>query len=107
MEEASVLCDEVAIIDRGRIVEQGPPGELLSRYFKPTLIRLPRSAFASPADAPSSFAYRDGMLEAAVDDAEAALADLRARGIPLVDVQIASPTLEDLFLKLTGHELRT
>jgi ABC-2 type transport system ATP-binding protein len=106
MEEASVLCDEVAIIDRGRIIEQGSPSALLARHFKPALIRLPRTAFADATAPPPGFDYRDGIYEAATDDIQRSIQDLGRRGIPLSELQVASPTLEDLFLKLTGHELR-
>jgi ABC-2 type transport system ATP-binding protein len=107
MEEASVLCDEVAIIDRGRIIEQGAPAALLGRHFKPALIRLPRSAFGAAAEAPPGFAYRDGIYEAATDDVPRSIQELGRRGIALSELQVATPTLEDLFLKLTGHELRS
>ena len=107
MEEASVLCDEVAIIDRGRIVEQGSPAALLARHFKPALIRLPGSAFPRGLDPPTGFQYRDGVYETPTDDIQGSIRDLGRRGIDLSELQVASPTLEDLFLKLTGHELRS
>ncbi len=107
MEEASVLCDEVAIIDRGRIIEQGAPAQLLARHFKVALIRLPRSAFTDSAGVPAGFQCREGLFETATDDIQATLAELTRRGITLSDLQVKSPTLEDLFLKLTGNALRT
>lgn len=107
MEEASVLCDEVAIIDRGRIIERGAPAQLLERHFKVALIRLPRSAFADGAETPTDFQYREGWFETATDDIQATLAELAQRGVVLSDLRVVSPTLEDLFLKLTGHDLRT
>lgn len=105
MEEASVLCDEVAILDRGRILERGAPLELLARYFKPALVRLPAAAFAEHAP-PPGFERVSGFYQAATDDIRASLGELERGGVPLGELQIASPTLEDLFLKLTGHALR-
>jgi ABC-2 type transport system ATP-binding protein len=107
MEEASVLCDQVAIMDRGRIIEQGDPAGLLARHFQATLIRLPREAFTDPAAAPPGFELRDRVYQAASNDVQGSIAALAAQGIDLESLQVASPTLEDLFLKLTGHQLRT
>lgn len=107
MEEASVLCDEVAIMDRGRIIERGAPAALLAQHFRPMLIRLPRTAFADPDDIPAEFDFRAGLFETASDDVQRTLAELKRKGVDLTDIQVTSPTLEDLFLKLTGHALRT
>jgi ABC-2 type transport system ATP-binding protein len=106
MEEAGVLCDEIAVMDRGRIIEQGRPTALLGRHFKAALVRLPRSAFPGPGQALPGFEYRDGRYETATNDVQATVRELAARGVPLDELQVASPTLDDLFLKLTGHELR-
>lgn len=105
MEEASVLCDEVAILDRGRILERGAPLDLLAKHFKPALVRLPAAAFAERAP-PTGFARVSGFYQAATDDIRASLGELERSGVPLGELQIASPTLEDLFLKLTGQALR-
>jgi len=107
MEEASVLCDEVAIMDRGRIIEHGAPSRLLAHHFQAALIRVPHSAFPDDAPALAGFRCRDGLCETATDDIQGSLAELAAQGVSLTELQVASPTLEDLFLKLTGHELRT
>lgn len=107
MEEAAVLCDEIAIVDRGRIIEQGEPDTLLAKHFAPALIRLPAAAFADPTSRPPGFEPRDGRYESATDDIQGALHALSQQGIDLSELQVSSPTLEDLFLKLTGHALRT
>ncbi len=107
MEEASVLCDRVAIMDRGRIIEQGAPNELLARHFKSTLIRLPRQAFPGPSAVPPGFEPGNGYYQAASADVQDSISTLNAHGVDLAELQVSSPTLEDLFLKLTGHRLRT
>jgi len=104
MEEASVLCDEIAIVDRGQIIERGAPAELLAQHFPPALIRLPRDAFE--AAIPPGFELQGHSWQLATSDVHASLQQLTALGIDLHRLEIGSPTLEDLFLKLTGHELR-
>jgi ABC-2 type transport system ATP-binding protein len=106
MEEAQVLCDTVAVIDRGRIIEQGAPADLLSQHFKSAFIRLPRDSLADCAPLPVGFSEKNGLYEAAVDDINGALQELNRLGVPLHNLQVNTPTLEDLFLKLTGHQLR-
>jgi len=107
MEEAQALCDEVAIIDRGRIVEQGAPATLLTQHFHNALVRLPIDAFPVPAAAPTAFSLHDGGYQTTTDDIQGTLDALARQGVPLAGLRVASPTLEDLFLKLTGHILRT
>ena len=106
MEEASVLCDEVAVMDHGRIIERGAPARLLAHHFKAALIRLPHTAFPAGSPALAGFRCHEGRCEAATDDIQGTLDELARQGVTLRDLQVASPTLEDLFLKLTGHELR-
>ena len=106
MEEASVLCDEIAVIDRGRIIAQGAPGHLLAEHFPRALIRIPLHALPDPARLPPGFEARRDHAVAASDDIELTLSDLRRQSVALDELHISAPTLDDLFLKLTGHGLR-
>lgn len=106
MEEASVLCDEIAIMDQGRIIEQGRPAELLAEHFKPTLIRIPKTALTNEKQPPAGFESSGGSWQLATDNVQQALEELGRQDIPLSDLQVTTPSLEDLFLKLTGHALR-
>jgi ABC-2 type transport system ATP-binding protein len=106
MEEASVLCDEIAVIDRGRIIAQGAPGRLLAEHFPRALIRIPLHALPDPARLPAGFEPRRDHAVAASDDIELTLSDLRRQSVALDELHISAPTLDDLFLKLTGHGLR-
>src|SRR6185295_3651645 len=49
MEEAELLCDEIAIVDRGRIIAQGPPRRLLQEHFEEVMLELPRQDFPASA----------------------------------------------------------
>lgn len=106
MEEASVLCDEIAIIDRGRIIEQGAPADLLAQHFPRALVRIPLQVLPHREQLPPGFEAQGQHALAATDDIEGILSDLSRRGVSLDELHIGTPTLDDLFLKLTGHGLR-
>ena len=106
MEEASVLCDEIAIIDRGRIIEQGAPDRLLAQHFPRALIRVPAHALPDPHKLPAGFEAHGSYAVAATDDIEGTLTMLNQGTVALDELHISTPTLDDLFLKLTGHGLR-
>jgi ABC-2 type transport system ATP-binding protein len=107
MEEAELLCDCVAIMDRGRIVAQGPPRRLLREHFADVLLELPRQDFPASARAlPLRLMEAGERVEITTDDLEATLRTLLAAQVPLTNLRIRPPNLEDLFLELTGKELR-
>lgn len=105
MEEAQQLCDEIAVIDHGQIIERGAPRALLNKHFAPALIRLPEKILDS-AELPMAFEHQGRQVEIPTSDINATIDQLQQAEIPLDQLQVASPTLEDLFLKLTGHGLR-
>lgn len=106
MEEAERLCDEIAIMDDGRIIAEGTPQQLLDEHFPTSVIRLPQKATLEAAPLPDARPSGHGEFEIFTDDVTATLAKLEGTGTPLNGLRIESPTLEDLFIKLTGHELR-
>jgi len=107
MEEAELLCDEIAIMDRGRIVAQGPPRRLLREHFADVLLELPRQDFPESARAlPLKLMDTSDRVEITTDDLESTLRTLLAAQVPLTNLRIRPPNLEDLFLELTGKELR-
>jgi ABC-2 type transport system ATP-binding protein len=107
MEEAELLCDEIAIMDRGRIIAQGPPRRLLREHFAEVLLELPRHDFPEAARAlPLKLIDSSDRVEITTHDLEGTLRTLLAAGVPLTNLRIRPPNLEDLFLELTGKELR-
>ncbi|MBI4060154.1 MAG: ABC transporter ATP-binding protein, partial [Elusimicrobia bacterium] len=107
MEEAYALCDEVAIVDRGRIIAQGAPDVLLKKHFDGVVIELPKGDFKAPADGvPGQAVERGETMELLTGEVEAALDALKRGGARLAHLRVRSRTLEDLFLALTGRELR-
>jgi ABC-2 type transport system ATP-binding protein len=108
MEEAYQLCDEIAIMDHGRIIAQGSPKALLAAHYRDVVLELPADDFA-PAEGDDALAVlRCGeTVEILTHDVDATLHRLIAVGVPLARLQIRERTLDDLFLELTGKELRT
>jgi ABC-2 type transport system ATP-binding protein len=107
MEEAELLCDEIAIMDRGRIIAQGRPRELLRQHFAEILLELPRQDFPAQARALPLRLFEAGdRIEITTDDLDGTLRALMDARVRLTQLRIRPPNLEDLFLELTGSELR-
>jgi ABC-2 type transport system ATP-binding protein len=107
MEEAELLCDEIVIMDRGRIIAQGSPRRLLHEHFDEVLLELPRQEFPPAARALSlNIIDASDRVEITTHDLEATLRTLLEARVPLSHLRIRPGNLEDLFLELTGKELR-
>jgi len=107
MEEAELLCDEIVIMDRGRVIAQGPPRRLLHEHFAEVLLELPRQEFPPAARAlPLNIIDASDRVEISTRDLEATLRTLLEAKVPLTNLRIRPANLEDLFLELTGTELR-
>ncbi|MBK5296745.1 MAG: ABC transporter ATP-binding protein [Vicinamibacteria bacterium] len=114
MEEAERLCDRVAIIDHGRMVDIGTPAELVLRHCPE------RTVFVTSDDPAAEERFRaiPGVALVSSDGPRYTIrgsgADLVTRVIGclaehrmgVVDFRTEVPTLEDVFLKLTGHSIR-
>ena len=107
MDEAQVLCDEIAIMDVGKIITRGSPEELLRRQYKHVIIELPLEDVSGELSAIEHRVIESqGIVEVATDDVNASLQILAANVTGLNRLKIRQPNLEDLFLDLTGHSLR-
>jgi len=115
IEEAEKLCDHVAIVDQGRVIAQGTPRELKQRSAGTTRIEL-RLVRPEPDEALSRL---EGVSDCRVADGAyvihstrvpqtivALVKYLEAQGNELSSLEISSPSLEDVFLELTGRRLR-
>jgi ABC-2 type transport system ATP-binding protein len=108
MDEAELLCDDIAIMDGGHIIAQGGPRELLQQHFEEVLLELPRQDFPEAArQLPLKIIDSTDRVEIATQDLETTLRTLLDAHVPLKNLRIRPPNLEDLFLELTGKELRT
>ncbi|NOT85095.1 MAG: ATP-binding cassette domain-containing protein, partial [Methylococcaceae bacterium] len=108
MEEAEQLCDEIAIMDKGRILVQDTPEKLLQQHFDGVVIRLPKASGLTAQQGLPFEVYDVGeAVEFITANVEAAISQLTQHQIPLEGLSVATPNLENLFLKLTGHTLRS
>jgi len=109
MEEAQVLCDEIAIMDQGKIIAQGSPQQLLKDHCLGTTVQVPQSAGENGVldNLPwKTFKVKEG-FEIHTDNIDETLRALIERSVDLKSMTVRSQNLEDLFLKITGKELRS
>jgi ABC-2 type transport system ATP-binding protein len=115
MEEAERLCDRVAVVDHGRIIAQGTPAELIAGLKAPHIIEfstepaVPDAVLAKIPGIGERRQREDRWFLAAASLAEAVpalLAALDGAGARLVSLSTHRATLEDVFISLTGRELR-
>jgi ABC-2 type transport system ATP-binding protein len=115
LDEADQLADRIAVIDRGRVIAEGTPGELkasvgsgslhvrlLDPAQRPTAERVLAAALGVPVELDSDPAA----LFARVSDPErvaVALAELSQAGVAFTDFALGQPSLDEVFLALTGH----
>jgi len=108
MEEAYELCDEIAIMDHGRIIAHDAPDALLAAHFDDVVVQI------HAADIPREVGelefqavYRNDSAHILTGDVNKTIEHLLRFDIPLDRLRIRARDLEDLFLELTGRELRT
>jgi ABC-2 type transport system ATP-binding protein len=106
MEEAYALCDEIAIMDKGRIVSQGTPAQLLSEHFGDVVLQIPNTDAGNKlADLGLGEVEAGDMLEIKTNRLHHTLRQLMEHGVNLDRLRIRAWTLEDLFINVTGKKL--
>ena len=112
MDEAEQLCDRLVVMDRGKIVAEGSPRDLIARYATRDVVELRFDDRSRPEDL--SY-WTDGLVERVealpdrvllyTPDGDAATHVLHERGLAPESVLVRRSTLEDVFLHLTGRSL--
>jgi len=114
MDEAERLCDRVAIIDRGRIIDIDSPAALVRRHCPERTVIVTTSEQSADAlfrRLPVVTAVErqngDVFIQGRGDDfVTTVIQCLAVHAIPVTDLRTESPTLEDVFLRVTGHSIR-
>jgi ABC-2 type transport system ATP-binding protein len=117
IEEAERLCDRVAIIDAGKIIELGTPREIQQRVLGHSLVEVTANQSMPFEQLPEAlrnekYATRDEgrTLSMQTDAPAASIVELvkwiDQHGLRLIDIHLKRPTLEDVFIELTGKKLR-
>jgi ABC-2 type transport system ATP-binding protein len=117
MEEAERLCDRVAVMDHGKVIAMDTPRELIALLEAEHVLEFAVGEGAAldagtlrALDGVCSAARRDGTWQLQVTELHRAmpalLAELRREGTQLTELRTHSPTLEDVFVALTGRHLR-
>jgi lipooligosaccharide transport system ATP-binding protein len=111
MDEAEQLCDRLVVMDKGKIVAEGTPRELIDRYSTKEVLEL-RFLAGEP---PNIDDRLDGLVERTevlpdrvllyTSDGDAAVAALHRLGVRPESSLVRRGTLEDVFLRLTGRSL--
>jgi daunorubicin/doxorubicin transport system ATP-binding protein len=116
LDEADQLADRLAVIDRGTVVAEGTPDELKASAGASTLqLRLADPGQAPPAHeaitavlaVDAILSPESGRITAPMDEPDRVadlLVALRDRGIRLAELSVREPTLDQVFLAITGHE---
>jgi ABC-2 type transport system ATP-binding protein len=119
MEEADALCDRIAIIDRGQVVVEGAPDDLKGGIHGDILSLTVNHVQDAPELALGALRQLDMVREATAEGGSLRLVVsrggealpvvlrlLEARGIGVSDIALSRPSLDDVFLRATGHSLR-
>ena len=108
MDEAYALCDEIAIMDRGKIISQGTPERLLKEHFGDVVLQFPHENVEGKLDGLSlCVSKQPGWCEIQTHDVDGTIRLLLDRGVSLSRMNVRSWSLEDLFIALTGKDLRS
>ena len=111
MDEAEQLCDRLVVMDGGRIVAEGSPSGLISRYATREVLELrfrpgSQGAYVSAvADLAERVEVLPDRLLLYTDSGDAAAARVTERGVQPLSTLVRRATLEDVFLRLTGRTL--
>jgi ABC-2 type transport system ATP-binding protein len=116
IEEAERLCDRVAIIDNGKIIASGTPREIQERTLGQSVIEITLASPVATEPPASEWVERAALSPErlkltliSVKPAKALLDALNwisAQGIDIADLSLKKPSLEDVFIELTGRSLR-
>ncbi len=117
MDEAEQLCDRLVVMDKGRIAAEGSPAELIREWSTREVVELRYAGTTTDGNRPHAdmAGAFDGIAQRVevlpdrlllyVDDGDAAVAAVHAKGLHPASTLVRRSSLEDVFLRLTGRTL--
>ncbi len=107
MEEAQQLCDQVAIMDYGKIIAHGSPDILIKKYSAEITVILPKKdADGTWRELSMKCHEFTDRIEINTSDLNACLEELLSKRMDLTEMTVRGSNLENVFLNLTGRQLR-
>lgn len=105
MEEAYILCDTIAIMDKGRVIAEGSPRELLVKHYNGAHISLSGNVLL-PKDFPWTINSVFDRIEFHTEDVKNCLKFLLDKNVDMNSLEVKKQTLDDLFVDITGKNLQ-
>ncbi len=111
MDEAEQLCDRLVIMDKARIVAEGSPRDLIARFSTREVLELRTRDVARSSICQALAGLADRVVELPdrlqfyTSDGDRALECVHGLGVDIDSALVRRSTLEDVFLRLTGHSL--
>ena len=103
MDEAYMLCDQIAIMQKGAIIAEGTPDSLLKERFKESIIEIPLQDCGDISTLKLNYSLKNqATVCISTENISRALRELLRRETNLDNMSIRSKNLEDLFIELTG-----
>jgi len=119
MEEAERLADDLVIMDHGRVIARGSPSSIIASLEAESVVQFSLGDGETRALSEEELGRLDGVLAVRYEGANVVLSVqhtqvvvaalfglIESRGLPLEDLRTHRPTLEDVFVSLTGRRLR-
>lgn len=117
MEEVEMICNRLAILDHGKVLQSGTSNEIISmssigETITVQIFDLPEAILTRLSNDPavSSASYQNGLLKLSIKNGQSylltLLETLKHAGIEPMNISSKRPTLNDVFLEITGKELR-
>jgi ABC-2 type transport system ATP-binding protein len=104
MEEAERLCDRVAIMDHGKLLDLGTVDEMVERHGGMSTVECQLTAAPENVTLPGT--VDDGVLQFSSDNPIGEISRLTSEGVQFASLKLTQPGLEGVFLALTGRTLR-
>jgi ABC-2 type transport system ATP-binding protein len=112
LDEADQLADSIAVLDGGKIIAEGTADELKQRVGKERLVLVIKNDFAKAVELINGEALQSDVetrtislaIDGGVNEIKTVLDKLQAANIAVESLSLSKPTLDDVFMQLTGHK---